>query len=335
MPHSAEHCVAPKVLELFAGIGGLRAAWSEAHVVAAFDIDRHAREVYLQSQMQSHAESDPAAAWADYHIREIQSLTAEELSELNADLWWMSPPCQPYTTRGKQLDIDDARAASLLHLIGVLERCRPRCLCLENVAGFKVSRARHRLETELRRLGYAVGALEICPSEMGWPNRRPRFYLLATLEELRPPLPLPRYQKRLTDFVSRDPVPESSPLWLSVAEAEKYRVGLDRVSLEPTSASSQHPSNSSMTACFASSYGKAILRAGSYLQVGDRLRRFSPAEVAGLLGFADSGQWQELPLRRAWKLLGNSLSIPAVRYVVAHLPGGPAPALPWLTDNAI
>ncbi len=65
-----------------------------------------------------------------------------------------------------------------------------------------------------------------------------------------------------------------------------------------------------LTACFGSSYGKAIVHAGSYCKHGASYRRFSPREVARLLGFSPSMLLPEtVSYRRLWKLLGNSLSI--------------------------
>ena len=43
------------------------------------------------------------------------------------------------------------------------------------------------------------------------------------------------------------------------------------------------------TACFGSSYGRSLLNSGSYLQLpAGGYRRFSPREVANLLGFPPS-----------------------------------------------
>jgi site-specific DNA-cytosine methylase len=72
-----------------------------------------------------------------------------------------------------------------------------------------------------------------------------------------------------------------------------------------------------MAACFASSYGKMIVRGGSYLWQDGGYRRFSPREVANVLGFsADFILPGELSDRRLWHLLGNSLSLPAVRHLM-------------------
>jgi tRNA (cytosine38-C5)-methyltransferase len=81
-----------RVLEFFSGMGGmhaaLRAADIPAVVVAAFDINEHANAVYEKN----------------YQIPvkqvSLEKITAKELDKYDADIWLMSPPCQPYTRQG-------------------------------------------------------------------------------------------------------------------------------------------------------------------------------------------------------------------------------------------
>jgi len=173
-----------RVLELFAGLGGVACACQGtefmADIVAAIDINQPAAAIYQRNFPHP------------YHIREIESLTHAQLSEYAADVWWMSPPCQPFTRRGKQRDLLDPRCRGLLHLIDALAVCKPWGIGLENVSGFVGSLAQQRLLNQLDRLGYLVQSIELCPSQMGWPNRRPRYYLLAARTPLPEWRPLPK-----------------------------------------------------------------------------------------------------------------------------------------------
>jgi tRNA (cytosine38-C5)-methyltransferase len=72
-------------------------------------------------------------------------LTPELLAGFNADLWLLSPACQPYTVLNPNAKGgSDPRAQSFLHLIThVLPQMRtdgtcPSYLLVENVAGFEV-----------------------------------------------------------------------------------------------------------------------------------------------------------------------------------------------------
>lgn len=292
-------CPELRVIELFAGIGGMAAAWPEAKVLAAIDINRLAQRVYHQNFPHR------------YCVQEIESLSMETLHGYSADCWWMSPPCQPFTRRGRLRDLADPRCRGFTHIVEALRHCRPAMLGLENVVGFENSHAHRLLLEQLENLGYYTRSRELCPSQLGWPNRRPRFYLLASLQPLPDWRVLPQWKCSLASLIDPELVPNSpqtAELMLPATEQMRYFDALDRVSL-----------SSQLTACFAGSYGKTILHAGSYLQCSGGFRRFSPREVARLLGFGDAFRLDGLSHRSAWKLLGNSLSLHCVRNVVSHL----------------
>lgn len=302
-----------RVLELFAGIGGLRCAFPECEVVAAIDISENAAKVY-QANFDAH-----------YWIREIESLSGSELEVLNADLWWMSPPCQPYSVRGNRKALRDSRAASFLHVLRLAEEVRPPRLIIENVPGFAHSDALSVLVGCLQRMGYHWQMRELCPTQMGWPNLRNRFYLVASHGKLMEWQGLPHYELSLNEVLGSLAVrgakeEEEDSLFIDPRQLERFESAMDIVNLD-----------SQRAACFGSSYGKSLLRAGSYVQVNDRIRRFTPREVTSLLGFPAYFKVDEVVSRRtAWKLLGNSLSLPAVRYIVSHLEHGISATLPWI-----
>ena len=117
-----------RAVEFFCGIGGFAAAAGERiEIAAALDINERALAVYRRNF------PHPATA------RTIESIPADELRGLAADLWWLSPPCQPYTRRGNRRDVDDARAAPLLVLMERISEIRPRYVTLENVPEFAVN----------------------------------------------------------------------------------------------------------------------------------------------------------------------------------------------------
>ncbi|MCU0872524.1 MAG: DNA cytosine methyltransferase, partial [Pirellulaceae bacterium] len=158
-----------RVLELFCGIGGCAAALGDrASIAAAVDINPIALSVHRRNFL-----SPPV------HVRTIESLPAGWYRDLAADLWWLSPPCQPYTSRGRQLDLRDDRAQGLLAVIERIAELRPAYVGLENVEGFRDSQSHRRLRGMLDACGYQVHEQVLCPTQLGIPNRRPRFYLVA------------------------------------------------------------------------------------------------------------------------------------------------------------
>lgn len=317
----------PTVLELFAGIGGVASAWPESEVRLALDISRPAQAVYERNFA------------SEYRICALESIKADQLATVEADVWWMSPPCQPFTRKGNLRDWTDHRTAALRNLLALLPQIRPDWLVLENVVGFETSTTFDKLNDSLKTAGYQVAVCTLCPTEMGWPNRRPRVYVLAGREHAVDfSLLRPHYSLSLRDVVDDfDGNPETEAhLEISEEVVRKFASGMHRVKL----------GGQSVTACFGASYGKALMRAGSFLSVEGRLRRFSPREVARLLGFPaafrlqapeEAGELQR-QYRRQWKLLGNSLSLPAVRFILSHIHHFDPryepidAALPWLTS---
>jgi DNA (cytosine-5)-methyltransferase 1 len=287
-----------RVLELFCGIGGCSAAMtSPGRVVAALDISGAALEVYR---------------WNFQHTTlqiGLDFVSASALRHWQADLWWLSPPCQPFTTRGLRRDSEDPRARSFLRIIDALETAAPTYLALENVPGFRGSRTHSRLRSVLDKLGYAVEEVVLCPTELGIPNRRQRLYIAAGLEGLAPMVPPPPVGRPLADYLDPDPSPD---LWVEEDLIRRYRQALNIVDPDEATA---------VTSCFTSAYGRSPVRSGSYLWTPSGIRRFSPQEILRLLGFPPGFTLPpDLSTGVAWRLAGNSLSVPAVRFVLSAIP---------------
>lgn len=287
-----------KVLELFSGIGAVSAAVVGQHeVTCAIDINQMAMKVFQ------------ANFKCDVQIREITSLTDQQFADLDAELWWMSPPCQPYTRRGLQRDLGDSRTRALLRVIQGIETVRPPHIALENVVGFETSKTYQLLCKSLQKTGYHFEQRQICPTDFGIPNLRPRFFLAASL--VQPPAlrsPDIHQRKRICEFLQPEDVITRE---LSVLESDLKRYFHAINIVDPSSMNSR---------CFTSAYGRSNVRSGSYLKTDFGFRRFSPREIARLLGFSDDYVFpEELSTKQLWKLLGNAVCVPCVRHVISAL----------------
>ena len=296
-------------LEFFCGIGGFAAAMAgtNVRVAAAYDQSHVALDVY-RLNFPGHAARE----------KNLERFELAELLDGGSDLWWLSPPCQPYSVRGRRRDLDDPRARSLTHLLELFARLPaaglPRYLALENVAGFAQSRARGLLTGLLGERGYQARERLLCPTELGVPSRRPRYYLTASRHGLMPRRAPPCQPRPLQRYL--DPQIDAAPpteLLFSPQLLASFEAGL-RI-LDPAD-------QAAYTTCFTAAYGKSLMHAGSYLRCSSGVRRFTPAEIAHLLGFPATFRFPEsLPQRKRWHLLGNSLSVTAVREVLRDLPG--------------
>jgi site-specific DNA-cytosine methylase len=135
--------------------GGLHLALKrsnlEGSIIRAFDWDQTACQVYtanlgpnLVDRVSISFLLAEGAFWLNNQA-DISSLNASQLAQYQADLWLMSPACQPYTVLNpKAKGEQDPRAKSFLHLVqNVLpemaqEGTHPSHLLVENVAGFEV-----------------------------------------------------------------------------------------------------------------------------------------------------------------------------------------------------
>ena len=288
-----------RVLELFSGIGAVAVAATNlpCEIVAAIDINQNAARVYRENF------TTPVL------VADILSLSAERLTQFDTDLWWMSPPCQPYTRRGLQRDIDDPRAKPLLHLIDMIGAVQPTHIALENVVGFEKSESFQRLSQTLSQNGYDFASLNLCSTMFGLPNLRPRFFLLASRQskiDLQPPGVIE--SNTVEGFLDIGQDSDRESLQVPTDMIQKYRTAINVCT----------PSSRS-TRCFTSAYGRSLIRSGSYLETENGFRRFSPREVSRLLGFPNSFQLpNDLTTPQLYRLLGNSISVPCARWLLGE-----------------
>ncbi|EDQ92472.1 uncharacterized protein MONBRDRAFT_1464, partial [Monosiga brevicollis MX1] len=113
--------------------------------------------------------------------RNIQAVPIRQLEKLAADLWLMSPPCQPYSRQGHQRGLEDARSDSFRYLLDALTQMKnpPSVILVENVVGFESSQGREELVATLNTLQYRFQEFWLSPDQFGVPNSRLRYFLLA------------------------------------------------------------------------------------------------------------------------------------------------------------
>ena len=163
-----------RLVEFYAGVGGWHVAVNlselKIDVVAALDINTIANAVYR------HNFPDTCLLQ-----RNICGLSTEDLDAFDADIFTISPPCQPFTRQGKKGDSDDHRTDSFFHLMHIMSTMTspPRYLMVENVRGFEVSLTRQHLVELLAKMGYTFQEFLLSPKQFGIPNSRLRYYLLA------------------------------------------------------------------------------------------------------------------------------------------------------------
>ena len=170
-----------RALEFYCGIGGLHysllRARPNAEVVGAFDINPHSNDVYEHNFGRRPTQKNLFGA---------RGLPSHLFDKLDASLWLMSPPCQPFTRQGHQKDTADGRSQSFLRLLDLIPSLKrpPTHVLVENVVGFETSEMRDVLRETLRGLGFTIREHILSPRQFGVPYSRPRYFLLAKREPL-------------------------------------------------------------------------------------------------------------------------------------------------------
>ncbi|KAJ2305220.1 hypothetical protein IWW55_002045 [Coemansia sp. RSA 2706] len=315
-------------------------------VVRAFDINTVANEVYTHN-----------FAEVPLMQRCIEALPMSMFEALKADLWTMSPPCQPYTRQGLQRGSDDMRSKSFLFLIDLLGKLqrKPTFLLMENVVGFEKSDTRAILLRQLVRVGYRFEEYLLNPLQLGYPNSRTRYYLLAKLDAQ--PQVCSDSEGLPARFRYEVPGVEMIPPAADCdghVDFEKGAWDHDKVRqimafMEDLSddelASSRLSQNvldkhgyvhdvvtpaDRRTCCFTKGYTRFAEGTGSILQTAgvvgtdpmtvENTRYFTPREIANLMGFPAAFYFPAATSKRQqYRLLGNSLSVSVVAVLISYL----------------
>lgn len=149
-------------------------------------------------------------------IREIQPETLLDMTGLNVGEPFMicgGPPCQPFSTAGKRLGINDPRGSLFMDFIRMIDYIRPRFFIMENVKGIMSSPLKHvpteeRDEndpeqalgtvldvvlSEFNKLGYKTVYGVLDAVNYGVPQFRERFILIGSRDHEDIFLPVPTH----------------------------------------------------------------------------------------------------------------------------------------------
>ena len=149
-----------RILEFFCGIGCMHHALRYADIVNDYNTSK---ENFIQD-VNVESKKDNVKVVESFDINPIcgdiyahnfnnkqpsrttiNILTEEKLLKYNANVWIMSPPCQPYTRTGSQKQSNDIRSNPLHHLCTLIPKLKPKKIFLENVVGFESSDSRDEL----------------------------------------------------------------------------------------------------------------------------------------------------------------------------------------------
>ncbi len=149
-------------------------------------------------------------------IRQIEPQTLLDLTGLHVGEPFIicgGPPCQPFSTAGKRLGINDPRGSLFMDFIRMIDYIRPRFFVMENVKGIMSSPLKHVTETERdkndpdQRMGTVLDVILLEFSKLGYktvygvldavnygvPQFRERFVLIGSRDNEDIFLPIPTH----------------------------------------------------------------------------------------------------------------------------------------------
>lgn len=199
----------PSCVSLFSGVGGLDYGLEQAgfDVVFANDLCPRAADTYKANICRMNPpRPGRETTFAGCRVVEgdIGELADREFAEyFGVDLVAGGPPCQPFSSAGKQLGLDDPRGTLYEQFLRVVDTVRPKAVLFENVRGIVTARGEsnrpgevlYRLVAGFQRLGYGVSVGLLNAADFGLPQRRVRFFLMGVRGGCGPEFPRPTHGK--------------------------------------------------------------------------------------------------------------------------------------------
>lgn len=189
-----------RVLDLFAGAGGLTAGFHQAsgrfHSVAAVEMDPYAAASYRATFPET-----------DVYAGPIQDWLSEGTVPEGIDVVVGGPPCQGFSTLGKR-DAEDERNRLWEQYAQVIDEARPKYFVLENVPAFGRSSQYQDFRAATQRGGlledYSLDFRVLNAADYGAPQTRKRAVLTGHRRDLSAPeFPEPTHSPSGTDGLAR------------------------------------------------------------------------------------------------------------------------------------
>jgi len=203
----------PSLVSLFTGAGGLDIGLELAgfSTVAAVDNDPDCVQTLRRNQLKA-ASSPDFSPLRDAVVVEasIETVEPRHLRPQGASDDWVpdvlvgGPPCQPFSSAGNMLALDDPRGRLFEHFVRLAEGLRPHLILFENVRGLVTAvgpsgepgEALALVKNAFESIGYSSRFALLNAADYGAAQRRVRLFMLATRSTVLPSFPAPTHAER-------------------------------------------------------------------------------------------------------------------------------------------
>ncbi len=164
-----------KMIDLFAGIGGIRIAFESNGVecVKSSEIDKYACDTYYKN-------------FNEMPLGDITLIKPNELPEF--DIIAAGFPCQPFSLGGLRKGFEDTRGTLFFEVARLIKARKPKAFFLENVEGIvnhDGGKTISVIEDTLHELGYNFQWKVMNASDYGVPQNRKRWYCVGFKKSLK------------------------------------------------------------------------------------------------------------------------------------------------------
>jgi len=159
-------------LDLFSGAGGLSLGLEAAGFAATAAVEREA--VYCET----YARLFPKVEILCGSVQQVRFRRFRGIPLIAG-----GPPCQPFSSGGKQRAAEDDRDM-IPEFLRAVREARPQAFLMENVPGLASPRLRPYLDgivVRMERLGYTVSCAVLHAAQFGVPQKRRRLFVVGTL----------------------------------------------------------------------------------------------------------------------------------------------------------
>lgn len=202
-----------KYLSLFSGAGGFDIGLESLgfQSLALCEIDKTFCETLNSNKGWTHTDNNIYFDSAKIINADIRDLKFSDITdEKEVDLIIGGPPCQAFSSSGKQLSILDPRGALLSEFIRIIDEGRPKMFVFENVRGIITARDKNgtvggviaELINTLEEIGYSCRATLLNSADYGSYQRRVRCLIIGTRHGVAPNFPKPSYLKQAGLFAT-------------------------------------------------------------------------------------------------------------------------------------
>lgn len=321
-----------KIIDLFAGIGGIRLGFTEAakelgvNVECCYtsEIDKFACKTYKKNYPKDDHEV----------LNDITKIKEKEIPGF--DVLLAGFPCQAFSIAGKRGGFEDTRGTLFFDVARLIKEKKPKAFLLENVKGLVNHQRGKTLETILNvlqnDLGYKVQYQILNAKNFGVPQNRERIYIVGFKEKNKKFT----FPGKTNDKIKIKNIIEEKPVSAKYYLSDTYVAGMRKHKERHKAKGNgfgfeirEHTDIANAIVCGGMGRERNLIIdkrqknlvpithiRGSVNKEG--IRRMTPIEWERLQGFPD--RWTEgVADMQRYKQLGNSVAVPVIKSISMNI----------------